>query len=159
MLTDHTWSSSLISRLSSYHAQEFTGTLYGREYRFVVVHSSHLDKRKLRGLETRVKKEKEKLKKDVDELKKLTFACEPDAKDALTRFIKKKGSAFYPLDGTVEHSRERVKRNQRGRPPKDEKIEYHDVWRKPVLISSTASSGASASAGRSWAGHRKNRTR
>ncbi|MEW5786029.1 MAG: hypothetical protein AB1767_13305 [Bacillota bacterium] len=72
---------------------------------------SHLDKRKLRGLETRVNKEKEKLKKDVDELSKLTFTCEPDARDALARFIKKKGSAFYPLDGTVEHSRERVKRN------------------------------------------------
>jgi transposase len=46
---------------ASYRLQEYTEDLFERTYRFVVVHSSQLDKRKLKGLEARVAKEKEEL--------------------------------------------------------------------------------------------------
>jgi len=114
---------------ANYKAQEFREILYDREYRFIVVNSSHLDKRKLRGLENRVKKDRKKLEKEVQKLMDLSFACEPDAKEALLRFLKEKKGGFYPLSGTVESFQEKLKRKTRGRPPKDEKPQYRQLYR------------------------------
>ncbi len=105
---------------AEYKIQEFIDVLYDKKYRFVVVHSSHLDKRKLRGLMSRIKKEKAALEKEIKKIMKLTFACEADAADALSRFIKEKESKFYPLDGTVLSMMEKVKSNKKGRPAKGE---------------------------------------
>ena len=119
---------------ASYRVQVFTEDLYGREYRFVVVHSSHLDKRKLKGLQTRLKGQKEDLEKAARKIMGQTFACEADAKDALLRFQKEKGSRFYPLTGRVEKSQEKVKRRRRGRPSKGEKVEYREVYRIKIHV-------------------------
>lgn len=53
---------------------------------------------------------------------KLTFACEADAKDALLRFKKENDSDFYPVNGTVESFKERVKRGKKGRPAEGESL-------------------------------------
>jgi len=114
---------------ASYKIQEFKKQLYGRQYRFLVVHSDHLDKRKLRGLNSRLKKQRTALEKAAVKLMKLSFACEPDAKDALYRFLKDHKNDFYLLSGSVENIQEKVKRKKTGRPGKDEKAEYNDLYK------------------------------
>ena len=113
---------------ASYKVQEFTRELYGRRYRFLVVYSNHLDKRKLKGLNSRLKKQKDTLKKAAQKFMKLTYACEADAKDALIRFLKDHRNNFYPLSGDVEKTTEKAKRKKSGRPPKDEEPEYREIW-------------------------------
>ncbi len=119
---------------ASYKAVELTRELYGRQYRFLVVHSSHLDKRKLRGLDSRLNKLKTSLGKAVQKFMKLTFACEADAEDALSRFIKEHKNDFYPLHGRVEKASVKVKRSKKGRPNKDDKPEYQDTYNVRVQI-------------------------
>lgn len=119
---------------ASYKAVELTRELYGRQYRFLVVHSSHLDKRKLRGLDSRLNKLKTSLEKAVQKFMKLTFACEADAEDALSRFIKEHKNDFYPLHGSVEKAAVKVKRGKKGRPKKDDKPEYQDTYNVRVQI-------------------------
>lgn len=114
---------------ASYKIQEFKEALYDNTYRFVVVNSSQLDKRKLKSLEKSIKQEKEQLIKEVRQLTSLSFACEPDAKDALNRFLQEKSDGFYPLVGTVESTQEKIKRQSRGRPSKDEQAHYQQVYR------------------------------
>ncbi len=78
----------------------------------MVVYSSHLDGRTLRGLEKRLEKQETALQGAVKEITKLTFSCEDDAKDALARFLKKHDQAFFPLDSAVVKSTEKLKRKR-----------------------------------------------
>jgi len=112
-----------------YKIQEFGAILYGRSYRFVVVHSSHMDKRKLKSLDKRIKQEKDQLTKEIKQLTGLRFACEPDAKEALSRFLQEKKGGFYPLSGTVETVLEKEKRTFRGRPARGEELRYQKTSR------------------------------
>ncbi|MDI3533769.1 MAG: hypothetical protein PWQ82_134 [Thermosediminibacterales bacterium] len=118
---------------ASYRFQEFNAELYGYKYRFIVVHSSHLDKRKAKSLDKRLEKEKNALTKGASKFMKLTFACEKDAKDALSRFLQDNNNRFYPLYGTVEKILQK-KRSKRGRPAKDEPVEYQELYRVRVDI-------------------------
>jgi len=119
---------------ATYKIQEFKRELYGRSYRFLVVHSDHLDKRKLKGLDSRLKKQKAELEKKAAKLMKLSFACEPDAKDALYRFLKDHENDFYSLSGSIEKNQEKVKRNKPGRPGKNAKPEYNDLYRVRLQV-------------------------
>jgi transposase len=114
---------------AQYRIQEFDAILCGHSYRFVVVHSSHMDKRKLKSLDKQIKQEKEQLTKEIKQLTKLSFACEPDAREALFRFLKEKKRVFYPLSGTVEAVLEREKRTSRGRPVSGEEPQYQETYR------------------------------
>ena len=117
-----------------YQAQEFKKELHGQQYRFLVVHSDHLDKRKLRGLNRRLEKQKTDLEKQAQELLKLDFACEADAKDALYRLIKDQKNDFYPLTGNVEKTTVQAKRHKRGRPAKDEAPLYQEIYKASVQV-------------------------
>lgn len=64
----------------------------------------------------------------------MSFACEPDAKEALSRFLQEKRRGFHPLSGTVESVREKLKRQTRGRPSKDEEPPYRQVYRISLEI-------------------------
>lgn len=119
---------------ASYRGQEFKKSLYGRTYRFLVVHSDHLDQRKLKSLNTRLKKQKKGLEKAVNKFVKLTFACEADAKEALKRFLNEQQNDFYPLNGHVEKFTEPVKRHKPGRPAKDEEPALCTVYKAFVQI-------------------------
>lgn len=119
---------------ASYKVQEFERELYGRRYRFLVVHSDHLDKRKLRGLDSRLKKQKQALEKAAREMAKTSFACEPDAKEALHRFIKENQNEFYPLSAQVVKTCESVKRSKKGRPGKNEIPEYREIYKLHIEV-------------------------
>jgi len=117
-----------------YKLQELGASLYGRSYRFVVVHSSHLDKRKLKSLDKRIKQEKDQLTQAIKQLTGLRFACEPDAKAALSRFVNEQSGEFYPLSGTVEAVLEREKRSSRGRPARNEALKYQETYRIAMTL-------------------------
>ncbi len=119
---------------ATYHAQEFVEELYGRKYRFLVVHSSHLDGRTLRGLNNRLEKQKAALEKAIQKTMMLTFNCEADAQAALARFLKDYDQAFYPIKGEIIKTTEKLKRNKRGRPSLNEKPNYRDVYRIKLEI-------------------------
>jgi transposase len=119
---------------ASYKVQEFRRSLYGRTYRFLVVHSDHLDQRKLKSLNTQLKKRKTRLEKAVSKFIKQTFACEADAKEALKRFLKEQQNDFYPLSGSVEKLTEPVKRHKPGRPAKDDEPALRTLYKVDVQI-------------------------
>lgn len=120
---------------ANYKDQEFRETLYDSSYHFVVVNSSQLDKRKLKSLGKSINQEKEQLIKEVRQITGLNFACEPDAKEALSRFLQETRGGFYPLSGTIESVREKLKRQTRGRPSKSEEPQYRQVYRICLEIS------------------------
>lgn len=101
-------------KAAHYATQSFREAFEGSTYRFVVVHSSALDKRKSKGLEKRMTRERAALQKDADKLMKQTFNCAEDAQAALERFQKAHDDTHHRLEGSVS-SREKVKR-PRGRP-------------------------------------------
>ncbi len=119
---------------ATYKAQEFVEELFGHNYRFVVVYSSQLDGRTLRGLNRRLEKQKTALQSAIKKIMKLTFSCEDDAKDALARFLKNHDQEFYPIKSAVVKSTEKLKRNKRGRPANNETPHYRDVYRLQLQI-------------------------
>ena len=121
---------------ASYKIWETREKVNGREYRFVVVHSDQLDKRKLRGLQTRLKKQKKTLDKICQEAVKREYACEEDAQIALKKFLKKNQNPFYPIESSVKKETVRKKRNKPGRPKAGEKPEYKDIYRLDLKVES-----------------------
>jgi len=117
-----------------YRYQEFTETLYDQEYRFVVVHSSKLDAKKLKTLEKNVAKLREELEKDTEKFAAQRFACGPDAETALAALQKEKRNRFFSIEGQVIPVEQPVKRPHRGRPKKDEPQELETVYRVDVNV-------------------------
>lgn len=100
-----------------YATQSFQTTLYGRSYRFLVVRSSSLDKRKMKKIERMVGKERLSLEKEAAQLARQRFACEADARQALCRFLEAHRGVLHRLTGDI-HAEETVRRPP-GRPRKD----------------------------------------
>jgi transposase len=120
---------------TSYRLKEFEADLFGHRYRFVVVCPLSPDKRKLKGLESRLQKEKEKLVKESEDLSKIAFACETDAREALFGFLKEKQNSLYQISGDIELCFEKQKKSKkRGRPARDEIVEYRQFYRIEISI-------------------------
>ncbi len=127
-LTANEWDS--IGKLSdekkaaSYEAWDTTGEVEGRTYRFIVVRSDQKDKRKLKSLDKRVKRESTAIEKKLKELRKRPFACKKDAEIEAEKFLKKHKVKYHQFDWLIEEKEETVKRKKRGRPKKGEKPKY-----------------------------------
>ena len=114
---------------ASYKIKGLTSELEGRNYHFVVVHSTALAEAKKKTLERRVVKENEKLTKACATLHKKEFACEPDARAELNAFLEKHAKSFHYINGDVVPV-ERIKpRDKKGRRPKNEIPEVETIWR------------------------------
>jgi len=97
---------------ASYKAFETTVTLYGKQYRVIVVHSDAHDKRRQKKVDKQIKKDLEETLKLKQELEKIDYACLPDAQAA----IKRVGSGtFHKLKATPQDRPQ----YHRGRPKKD----------------------------------------
>ena len=116
-------------KAAEYHLWETEGELNGRVYRFVVVHSSSLDERRMRSLERKVAKEEEVLEEALSELGQQEFVCAPDAERAWQRFVAKESSSWHKLTAKVEGEERRVKRAGPGRPRKGEERAVEKVYR------------------------------
>ncbi len=99
-----------------YKSASYERILFGDTYRFVVVHSSSLDKRKLNALSTFAEKEKCKLEKITDEITKREFFCEKDAKIEIERFYKENKPQLHKVTSEIIEMERTIKREKRGRP-------------------------------------------
>jgi len=81
-----------------YRSYETTVTLYGVNYRAVVIHSDAHDKRRQKKLDKQLDEDRKELAKITKEFEKIEFACEPDAADAAKRIPR---LAFHRLTASV----------------------------------------------------------
>jgi len=97
----------------------------GIEQKWVVVHSSEMQKRKDITFEKKIKRIVKETQKELKDLKKIKFACEEDARAALERW--KKENPYFLLEN-VEISTVSIReKGKRGRPKKDEKLIVHYI--------------------------------
>jgi len=99
-----------------YNVTEKTVTMYEKEYRAVVVHSTAHDKRRLKRLERQIKKSISMLTKLIAKETKLEFFCRPDADVAALRLQQ----YDTELHTVTVHVEEKIS-YARGRPPKNGK--------------------------------------
>lgn len=97
-----------------YRAAEKTVTLYGRQYRALVIHSSAHDRRRTRRLERELGRSEQSLRELLAAETRQEYACRPDAEAAADR-LRATTTDLHGLDITVE---ERV-RYAPGRPPRN----------------------------------------
>ncbi len=102
-----------------YRMQACEEVLKGESYRFVVVHSSHLDGRKARSIERRLQRLEQEGDKALHTLATREFACEPDAHEAWRSFLSRHAQDFFDFTYTVKRHTRRKSRSAPGRPPKD----------------------------------------
>jgi transposase len=99
---------------------------YGEiEQKWVVVHSSEMQKRKDVTFDRKVQRKVKESQKDLKDLKKIKFACEKDARAALERW--KKNNPYCLLEDTEISTITTRENGQKGRPRKDEKLIVHYV--------------------------------
>ena len=96
------WTSSLVDEID------------GRQYRFVVVRSSALDKRREKSLEKQLNKEFTELEKAKKELEKQEFSCRPDAEMILAKFLDDYKQVAHSLFGEILEYK--VTKRKPGRP-------------------------------------------
>jgi transposase len=102
-------------KAATYKSVSFERELCGDTYRFVVFHSSSLDKRKLKTLNSKIEKEKLELIKKAEEEGKREFFCEEDARTEIEKFLKKNKSKFHTIASEIIEVEKTIKRNKRGR--------------------------------------------
>jgi len=106
-----------------YDIAEKSVTLYERQYRAIVVHSSAHDKRRLKRIERELAKSEKALASVVAEEGKREYFCRPDAEAAAAR-LQNAATELHRIEASVEE----VPKYGRGRPPKNRP-------RKPVSVS------------------------
>jgi transposase len=102
-------------KAATYKSISFERELCGDVYRFVVFHSSSLDKRKLKTLNSKIEKEKLELVKKAKEESKREFFCEADARAEIDKFQKENKSKFHTITSEIIEVEKTIKRNKRGR--------------------------------------------
>ena len=126
-LLDNNWESigklSEEKKAATYQSCEMTGKIDGKTYRFVVIQSDKKDKRKLKALDSMVKREHKMISRDLEELKKRPFACKRDAEIEVEKFLKEHDVKYHITSWRVEEKAEKVKREKRGRPRNGEKLQ------------------------------------
>jgi transposase len=99
-----------------YSITEKTVTLYEKEYRTVVVHSTAHDKRRLKRLERQMKKSTSALSKLIVKETKTEFFCRADAETAASR-LQQHDTGLHGITVTIEEKNYYAS----GRPPKNGK--------------------------------------
>ena len=105
-----------------------------RPYRLIVVHSSSLDKRKAKTLEKNLLGQREELEAQLEQLSKVEFACEPDARAALERVRSENRDALYTIAGDVQAEEAILKRRRPDRPRKDEPLPTKTIFRARASV-------------------------
>lgn len=105
---------------ASYRIYPAKAKLNGKTYRFLVVQSDHMEAQKEKTIQNNLEKEQRSWHKDQAELESQDFACEADAEEALTTFLKNHRKGYHTFEGTVVRDEIPGKRQKRGRPKKGE---------------------------------------
>lgn len=109
---------------ASYKVWDTTDAIDGNPYRFIVAHSDHLDKRKLKSIQKKIIKEFDLQTKCILKLSERRFACAEDAWIEASKFQSSHPATYHGVIWNVQERSEKVKRSKRGRPKKDEKPKY-----------------------------------
>ena len=99
---------------ASYRVQEASVTLYGKDYRAVVVHSSAHDKRRQKRLDRELRASGTEIGQVVKSSEKKTFFCRPDAEVAAAE-LRAQTTAYHRLQVWIEERH----RYAPGRPKKN----------------------------------------
>jgi len=98
-----------------YRAQETEVTLYGKNYRAVVIYSSAHDKRRKKRIDRELNESKQILEQALEKENKIGYFCRKDAEAACSRLEKVK-SKYYRIETEivekVKYARGRPKKNQ-----------------------------------------------
>ena len=97
----------------------------GIKQKWVVVHSSEMQKRKDVTFEKKIKRIVKEAQKDLKDLKKIKFACEEDARASLERW--KRENPHCLLETAEISTISKREKGKRGRPQKNEKLIVHYV--------------------------------
>jgi transposase len=117
-----------------YQVQSTVRELNGHDYRFVVVHSSSLDKKKEKSIKKMIETQRKELLEACNELAKRKFFCEADARKELEIFLAKHDTPLFELNTEIKE--EQIIKRRVGRPRKDEPINYQINYRAiPSLVS------------------------
>jgi len=119
---------------AEYKICPFSRELYGKTYRFLVVHSSSLAERKEGSIEYELTEEKNEIEEQKKKLERNEFACRADAQNALEEFIEEYSSFLFDIEGDVIEEEKRVKRDGPGRPPGDWEPEYKTIYNVQIEI-------------------------
>jgi transposase len=122
-------------KAATYKSVSFEKELCGIIYRFLVVHSSSLDKRKLKTLNSKIEKEKLELIKKAEKESKREFFCEKDARAEIDKFQKENKSKFHTVTTEIIEVEKTIKKGMRGRYKKGEiplKEKRYQVKFEPV---------------------------
>ncbi len=84
---------------ASYRAYETIVTLYGTNYRVVVVHSDAYDERRQKKVSKQIAQDCERLAKMKKEVEKIDYACLPDAEAAAERI---EAGVFHEIEVQIE---------------------------------------------------------
>lgn len=125
---DSGWES--IGRLSTrtdsanYKLKSYQEMLYGRVYRFIVVHSDKHNQRKLKTLNRKVQAEQKRLL-NLNQ-KPALFHCEKDAQVTLDNV--QKSIKFWNVSGQIQSVAFKKKTGKRGRRRRNEPVEYDTFY-------------------------------
>lgn len=119
---------------AEYKVQSFEGKLYDRTYRFIVCHSTQLECRKEKIIESAIKDEKKSVSKKIEGFQKREFNCAEDADNALQVFEKDLKLKYHELVYGVEAVERPVKRGRRGRPSKNEVPQVETIYKGSIQI-------------------------
>ncbi len=133
VLTQNPKRDSAFYKLKEYTVDIATETAV-RPYRLIVVHSTSLDKRKAKTLEMNLAKQRDELEAQLEQLSKVEFACEPDARAALERVKSENRDALYVITDDVQTEEVAMKRSRPGRPRKDEPVSKRTVYRVKAAV-------------------------
>jgi transposase len=97
----------------------------GIEQKWVVVHSTEMQKRKDTTFDKKIQRKVTEAQKALKELNKVKFACEADARAALERW--KKENPYCLLENTEISMISNRENRKKGRPRKDEKLIVHYI--------------------------------
>ena len=126
--TENQWQhlGSLVEKKDAaiYQVQSAVKELNGNDYRFNIVNSSSLDKRKEKSIDKMIDIKKKELIEDCNALAKREFYCEADANKALELFLAKHDTSLFEINTEIKE--ERVIKRRVGRPRKDEPNSYQN---------------------------------
>jgi transposase len=120
-------------KTATYRGWKTTREIEGELFSFVVVHSSNLEQRKERSLNKAAERTQKELLRQSEELRKQSYACEPDAASSGEKLRRLAESKGFESDMILQKVEVPVY-GRKGRPKRDEKPEIKTFWNVEVKI-------------------------
>jgi transposase len=102
-------------RAARYDAQGFVKTIYGHEFRLVVIKGDDKENK----VDKEIKKEKKAIEEDIKKSFKEPFSCSPDAEKEIAAFLKRYKNSLVDIKLGIE--KVVTEKRSRGRPSKNQK--------------------------------------